>query len=904
MLKDILYGGLSAQPSDPISGDGELASAINLVPEDGALVPTLPAKHRLKILNGEKLLLIHKLAQQTNYIFLKIGRGGCNLLWQKDSPDFVDTSDLNPLGHVDGVKDITIVGNTLVVASYSGTVFFLWKGNEYRQLSKRPPFITMEFACMKIGNFEGTSETPSFDTSDPEFYGDDGLYDKNAFEAFKDSIYGPIWNNAERIGKLGWLWQPFMARYAYRLYDGSYSWHSSPILILPVCHSPLVINDGAGMYAGTSHKVKNSVCLNSYFSLQYRCLQFDKTELENWSDIVKGIDVFISAPIYTFDQKETGYNRVPIHEAIVRDGTDFSTSVRPETEDLFIGHFGVGVFKPGPIFVMDEPKDQYLTIAHYGLVTDKNVEYNCAWQLSMGDFHKRVREVNAFYKVHSFELSEIESKDEFQSLEMGDVTADFLVTKPILPDESDSHCDIHSEVLFSYNNRLNYADVSIMPAKPLPLLSLVQFNNESTKDKTNVRVKVWSRREGVEFCTYNDYQEYCDIEGCFPRYIYVADPNAYKLALEQDNKTWVLPLRQHEFLNGAYYYNETLTKDALPTSTLEPGTAGELLEPIRLMNRVYVSEVNNPFVIPSANKMSVGQGHVLGLCSAVKALSQGQFGQFPLYAFTDEGVWSIEIANDGSYSARQPITRDVCINPDSITQIDSAVLFASNRGIMLLSGSDTTCISDNLDSEKQFSLISDMPLAEKVLDASGLTVDDVQTIPFKEFIQECRMIYDYTNQRIIVFRSDCRYAYVYSLKSKQWGMMQSNFKEPVNSYPEALATDNDDNVVNFSQTDATGVKGLIVTRPIKLEPPHALKTVDTIIQRGYFRKGHVKCVLYGSRDLFKWFPIYSSQDHYLRGFRGTPYKYFRLALICDFQKDENVIGCTVQWEPRYLNQPR
>jgi len=50
--------------------------------------------------------------------------------------------------------------------------------------------------------------------------------------------------------------------------------------------------------------------------------------------------------------------------------------------------------------------------------------------------------------------------------------------------------------------------------------------------------------------------------------------------------------------------------------------------------------------------------------------------------------------------------------------------------------------------------------------------------------------------------------------------------------------------------------------------------------------------------------VWSSQDQYLRGFRGTPYKYFRLALICNLDEGERLYGFTVQYEPRYLNQPR
>lgn len=39
MIKDIKYSGYTAVPSDYESPDGQLASALNLIPEDGALKP-------------------------------------------------------------------------------------------------------------------------------------------------------------------------------------------------------------------------------------------------------------------------------------------------------------------------------------------------------------------------------------------------------------------------------------------------------------------------------------------------------------------------------------------------------------------------------------------------------------------------------------------------------------------------------------------------------------------------------------------------------------------------------------------------------------------------------------------------------------------------------------------------
>ena len=180
------------------------------------------------------------------------------------------------------------------------------------------------------------------------------------------------------------------------------------------------------------------------------------------------------------------------------------------------------------------------------------------------------------------------------------------------------------------------------------------------------------------------------------------------------------------------------------------------------------------------------------------------------------------------------------------------------------------------------------------------------------------------HQRIIVFNPETTevngvvtpkysYAYVYSLKSKQWGMMQSSIKGTTNSYPDALAVvqeGNTQHVVDYTeeqepqQGQEQVTKAVLITRPLKLDAPDVLKTVNTVNTRGNFQRGHVKTILYGSRDLISWQLIGSSVDHYLRYLHGTPYKYFRIVLLCDLYKGESVTGSTIEYTPRQTNQVR
>ena len=101
------------------------------------------------------------------------------------------------------------------------------------------------------------------------------------------------------------------------------------------------------------------------------------------------------------------------------------------------------------------------------------------------------------------------------------------------------------------------------------------------------------------------------------------------------------------------------------------------------------------------------------------------------------------------------------------------------------------------------------------------------------------MLFDYTHQRIIVYNPEQAYAYVYSQKTQQWGMMLSNISATVNSYPESLAMDADANLVNFSATEATKSAIFIITRAFKLDDPNVLKTIDALIIRGTFQREYI-----------------------------------------------------------------
>jgi len=913
MIKDIKYSGYSAVPSDYECPDGELAAAINVLNEDGALHSLGSPKCILDLLDGETALLVHHVPGQDNWILLRGNRNGVfKLSWMQKSEDGPkDTLGaaeiVCPADVLNSFHDIAIVGNTLVIATNNGLQYLLWKDGSYKYLGNRPPFVPISFGARRAvllnqRKTQSYSDVPRW--SMQEYNGENTLNETRVFktpddDAFwknvSDEALGLLLDNvAESITSKGLFYQPFYVRYAFRLFDGSYSWHSAPILMLCSTLRPQI-----GFHSSTEGTSSMTVTCSLNvpgFGLDYRIFG-SLNALSDWSDIVRGIDVFISPPIFTYDQSKD-------IDPPIKAPKFFGSENR-----VLEGHYAIANDSYVDVFVDVSSQTDAL---YCSIATNEN-------------FANDLETEHRFYKIASLEFDNIKIMTDMQPLKLSNqnTTADYIVTLPQLDDEFNSHAIVVPTFLHAYNGRISMSGISMRPPTPFPLPAMAQAATKTSsaedslpEDASEV-IRVYSRINGTK--CFAEYRRPIPLQGAdpgfyplsegFPRFLYHPDPNAYKMVITQLGNTYVLPLKQHPFLTGSYWCGGIGLSASNISHVDTPENVAEIVE---VANKIYTSEVNNPFIFPPVNVVSIGCGRVMGLSSAAKALSQGQFGQFPLYAFTDEGIWALEISSTGAISARQPITRDVCLvdddtnKPLGITQIDSAVLFPTDRGIMMISGSNAQCISDAINTEKPFDVFS-LPQM-KQLHASLLknaALDTcLPTLPFKFFLKNCRMIYDYVHQRIIVYNPRVTYGYVYSLKSRLWGMMHTDITSNVPSYPNAMAIDNFDRLVDFSEPFVCLNTSLFVTRPLKLETPDILKTIDTVIQRGHFQKGHVQAVLYGSRDLYNWHLVWSSKDHYLRGFRGTPYKYFRIACVTSLSEDESIFGASIQFTPRLTDQPR
>lgn len=897
MIQEVKYNGFTQSPSDYISPDGDLDGAIGLVPEDNVLKPVQQPGVEMDLQDaGKTVLWVHETSTTVNHI-IDTGNNKLVFRYRYTKGGGEGQDDLHDFGTKTEIRQVTSVGNTLIVLTSGGMYYFLWQSNHYTDLGSHIPELPLSFGLQ--GRLRRTDEFTIYF---------DGISDGDRYKEFSEENKTKITEQvlakvnkfiADEVTNKGCFMFPFFVRYAYRLYDGSLTMHSAPILMI-------ASSDLAPQVAWTDMRGEgaiNQATLRVYgmlHELDYALAEgVSREPLMLWKDIVTGVDIFVSKPIYTYDQSGKCTRFVQIDGEHQDNDTYSVCKMMNDTGYAYpIGD--------------DFPYSRYWFSEMYSYAFSPTMDTYPGGRLLLprkteDAVKEEIRNCAQFYFLRSLKLTEIDSTRRL--LKIPDDYLQSLVAREVMTDDYDSHDKLMPGYAYGFNGRINVANIKkelfegFNPASLIPhtdgtvtVLDGTLRSIEVDRTKMPVECYVCIRHEGEEYVLKADEAQFGTRTPML--FFYYPNAEAYKLLVEiydgYFTRYYELPLERHAMLNGAFYYGGWQPKynaGAYPVTTEN--------NVISQPNKIYTSEINNPFYFPALGINTVGTGEVLGVCSAAKALSQGQFGQFPLYAFTTEGVWALETSTTGTYIARQPITRDVCSDPESITQLDSSVLFATERGVMMLSGSQSVCITDVLRSTEPFDLEHGLP---GLVNVAGESL--VPTVPFMEYLQGVRMLYDYNHQRIVMFNTEHDYAYVYSLESKMWGMMASNLKRAVNSYPEALAMSKDGKLVNFAKTMPGAVDALLVTRPLKLGAADTLKTIDTVVQRGHFERGDVKTVLYGSRDLYNWHVVASSQDHYLRGFRGTPYKYYRVALLCRLTLNKSIAGCTVQFDARQTNRVR
>lgn len=187
-------------------------------------------------------------------------------------------------------------------------------------------------------------------------------------------------------------------------------------------------------------------------------------------------------------------------------------------------------------------------------------------------------------------------------------------------------------------------------------------------------------------------------------------------------------------------------------------------------NVMKVSLVDNPFIFPAKSAITPSKEKILSISNNAFELSQGKFGEHPLFVLCEDGIWAMSVDGSGivAYSASYPISKEICRNPYSVCSVDAGIVFVSDKGVMLLSGNRIKNISEQMlpESESYNTKRHIFPYSD-ILSRADLS-DISDALPFMDFVRGCKSAYISSTNEIIFSNSIKNYSYLYSLTTGMW----------------------------------------------------------------------------------------------------------------------------------------
>lgn len=913
--KQIPFNGITLTPYSDISPDGQLSDSQNMELYNGALRPSTINGKQYTGFEQFVLVFIHTTSNFQNFIF--VSKEEQHKLFFSTSLD--NPNSISHIGDIDDVvTDIISIGNTLCIKTKGHSLYYiLYEFESYTVLGNKIPEIPMNFFLSQKKhlnpdiNHDFVSGTISSSDIKKPGTGNGIFIQGNTFTNFKNNVVSQINEEFEKLKKIGIFTQPFLIRYALKLYNDHYIYQSAPILMLPSKMGAMIV---VPEYQYESYF--------DYFVITSRCaLGFDKLpvdvieNLKKWEDIIMSVDLFVSNPFNLIDfqdicgQATSEINPWDDFGVFVSPGTNLPASYR-QLQSLYYAYLNN---YHGEVLLGTGGK--YGRPYGYGFKI-KTIEEN--------DFNDKIANESNFFKISSIKIKElIDMENNTSMVRIIENSLLNLSQQDKLIDDSRSHYTPTGSHLYAYNKRFLLSGVMLDISYPFKAYThfanttgyvevgyhFIENNfisfDESVDYPTlgSITIDVFLNKNGKKFICRSktkDSDIKCSVTQPGVFYFYYPDPDAYRAVIKIESHFLIgeyfyydLPLKTHNTLDGAYWFDGISLQGPERYKQIYPSYEVTTDEDLfyKKDNEIYVSEVDNPFLFPLEGKNIVGAGSIRAISSIVTPLSQGQFGEYPLMALCTDGNYALRINDEGLIIASPPMKRDVCINPNSVTQIDGAIIYVAEKGVMIADGNDIQCISQQL---------TGVP--------DKFTQEDENTTAIRpmELFRSCEVIFDYVNQRLIFFdpTNQIDFSLVYSLSSGTWNNITAHdFIKAINIYPHSYIQDDKGNISVLDQaytfTEEQGnqkLQGLIITRPLKLDTLQ-FKRLTAFALQGIF-KDKQEISLYGSNDATTWRFLGKTQRAAVNNITGRTYKYFRFVIRTSLTPEENISGLRLQYDIR------
>lgn len=342
-----------------------------------------------------------------------------------------------------------------------------------------------------------------------------------------------------------------------------------------------------------------------------------------------------------------------------------------------------------------------------------------------------------------------------------------------------------------------------------------------------------------------------------------------------------LELRKHDGLGIAYYIDPDLRPIIMPEElkSLIDVNSTDVIRHYR--NGLKVSDVAYPSYFPAQYTYRIGDGRIIGMARLTIALSQDNFGQYPLLIFCTDGIYSmgVDTSGNGAYINTSPFSREVCVNPKTICEIDGAVLFASSKGMMLATQNNVEEFCPHLNGSVRFSpvapdknsTVSGKNLFYKMINHPQITElsGAVDNKDFIDYLKDNATVVSYVSMKnkAIVYNARKNYVYWIDIPTRNTTKLDMSITFDDDNYPQENYYHKESTTLSYmsfpysAEKDSQPMQCMFQTRPIKVK--QGLKTAFRVALTGYFHGNSAptagvevaELVVLGSLDGDHWMPI-------------------------------------------------
>lgn len=813
--------GMTSIPSDIVCSDEELAHCLDMMMEAGEWKPWQQPAKIGEYPNGE-LLFVHNVNNEKHYIYNKSG-----LLSWSDGINETEVPNSVISGVVTGIESI---GNIIVLSTTENLSYYLWKGEEYVYLGDRIPIPKVVFSMKRTASKVAYNSYAgilhySIDDFDIWIIDRDIESGRRGMQTeYNNLVVGLYEESCKDLEDEGYFTKPFAVRYALKLYNGSYLYISSPIWMFPSVRE--------STYCNVTHTDSMMFVVTQGARLWVESY----TDYSNWTDIVVGISVFVSKGINIYDTAKD-------LRLSMADGSwdDIDSSYYLDRRDGCHD-----TYKTGDIDHITTAGNRVTilnTLAYLGWEGWNGYEElsdvptgHCfqSWPLDRRSEYDIINDMeNTCNYYHLFDIPVEGSFSQYSLYDFNKLS--IVETLPQLTEDDYFSTSVYKGAkLYSYNNRIHRYGYSRNLPAGFTQFSNWKYQNLPTGTRYDYLVLLRCVHSGVNIEKSFTFRSIDAIGDIF----YYPDPSCVEASIYLKYEgDWYLfrkhVMKEHPTLHLsqsvlALPYNAgtfpSATGDPVVESSIEKEEVYE-----RFDNILSASEADNPFVF-HAEGITTFQGKILGIATITTALSEGQFGQYPLLAFTSKGIWSVAINEQGLCAASQPISREVLTG--DICMVDGLIFFSSSSGLMQISGRKVTLVSSRL---HRFAYLRTF-------------------IDFADYLQSCRIVYDYKNSSLLIIGIP---SMIYHLPSGTFSVLhEDSYTRAIEDYPDCIIQDTSGDLYSLlsrptRELDEVYYQGTIVSRPLKLGDGMTLKSIREI-RSLHSGDGSHRLTIESSNDLLHW----------------------------------------------------